>query len=268
MRLMIMTLLLAVFAVSCNQGTAPGTETSEKTPEANTENNAKGEEPAAKTEGSEEAPETEETSSSVVFENKLAKDSYVIGTSIGQNFAQTGIDVDLDMVLQGMADGIAGKLALNEEEIKQVMTELQEDMMKKQQEKQAKQGNENKGIGDQFLADNKGKEGVVTLPSGLQYKIITAGSGEKPKATDKVKVHYRGTLINGNEFDSSYKRNKPAEFPLNGVIRGWTEGLQLMKPGGKWMFYIPPELGYGPRAQRNIPANSLLIFEVELLEIL
>ena len=122
--------------------------------------------------------------------------------------------------------------------------------------------------GQKFLEENKANEGIVVLPSGLQYKVITEGSGKSPKATDKVKVHYKGTLISGKEFDSSYKRNQPAEFPVNGVIKGWTEALQLMKEGSKWMLYIPGDLAYGPRgASADIGPNATLIFEVELLEV-
>jgi len=130
------------------------------------------------------------------------------------------------------------------------------------------QGEKNMTEGPKFLEENKAKEGVVILPSGLQYKVITEGTGKSPKATDKVKVHYRGTLINGKEFDSSFKRNQPAEFPVNGVIKGWTEALQLMKEGSKWELYIPSDLAYGARgAGGDIGPNATLIFEVELLEV-
>jgi FKBP-type peptidyl-prolyl cis-trans isomerase len=133
--------------------------------------------------------------------------------------------------------------------------------------KKAKEAAENLAVGTAFLEENKAKEGVKVTPSGLQYKVIQEGTGNTPTADDRVKTHYRGTLIDGTEFDSSYKRNRPAEFPVKGVIKGWTEALQLMKEGGKWELYIPANLAYGERGRPNIPANSTLIFEIELLEI-
>jgi FKBP-type peptidyl-prolyl cis-trans isomerase len=143
----------------------------------------------------------------------------------------------------------------------------QEEFQKKQAAMQAQQGEAAKKEGEAFLAANKTKEGVVALPSGLQYKILTAGTGKKPAASDTVVCQYRGTFINGNEFDSSYKRNQPATFPVNQVIKGWTEALQLMPVGSKWQLFIPPELAYGESGRATIPPNSTLIFEVELLSI-
>ena len=141
-------------------------------------------------------------------------------------------------------------------------------MQKKMAEDEKKEAEENVKKGDEFLASNAKKDGIKVLESGLQYKVVSEGKGSQPKAEDRVKVHYKGTLIDGTEFDSSHKRGEPAEFPLNAVIPGWTEGLQLMKEGAKYMFYIPSKLAYGPRATGTIPANSVLVFEVELLEIL
>jgi FKBP-type peptidyl-prolyl cis-trans isomerase len=140
-------------------------------------------------------------------------------------------------------------------------------MKTKQAAKQAKEASEGLAKGNAYLAANRTKEGVIVLPSGLQYKVITEGTGNTPVATDKVKTHYRGTLIDGTEFDSSYKRGTPAEFPVTGVIKGWVEALQLMKEGGKWELYIPANLAYGSRARPTIPANSALVFEIELIEI-
>jgi FKBP-type peptidyl-prolyl cis-trans isomerase FklB len=155
---------------------------------------------------------------------------------------------------------MGGKTLLTDQEAQASMEEVRSDLVKKQQA-------EGKKEGDDFLAANKGKEGVVTLPSGLQYKILTAGTGPKPTASDTVACNYRGTRIDGTEFDSSYKRGQPTKFPVNGVIKGWTEALQLMPVGSKWQLFIPSDLAYGERGNQGIPPNSTLIFEVELVSI-
>ena len=191
------------------------------------------------------------------------KSSYVIGVNIGKGMKQQGLDADFDMILKGMKDGAAGTPALTDEEMQQAMMELQKEM----QGKAAELGTKSKKEGEEFLAANKSKEGVKTTPSGLQYKVLKEGKGPKPKATDTVKVHYRGTLLNGTEFDSSYKRGEPVEFALDQVIKGWTEGLQLMPVGSKYEFWIPSQLAYGEPGNRGIPPNSTLVFEVELLDI-
>lgn len=193
------------------------------------------------------------------------KASYAIGMNIGSSFKKQTVEVDLDSLVKGLKDGISGGTALlNEKEIAEVMEVFQKDMMAKQMAK----ADVAKKVGVEFLEANKKKDGVKTTSSGLQYKAIKEGTGPKPKETDTVKVHYRGTLIDGSEFDSSYKRNEPATFPLNGVIRAWTEGLQLMPVGSKYELYIPSELGYGAAGQgASIPPNSTLIFEVELISI-
>lgn len=172
--------------------------------------------------------------------------------------------IDHNLFLQGFGDGIADK----QNSILPVSTDSMRVLVEKQMEyyEQAKY-RDNIEAGEQFLAKNKKQKGVVTTPSGLQYKVITAGTGEKPAATDRVTVNYRGTLLDGTEFDSSYKRNEPTTFGVNQVIKGWTEALQLMPVGSKWEIYIPQELGYGSRSAGNIPPYSTLIFEVELLEI-
>ena len=160
------------------------------------------------------------------------------------------------------------KTLLSDKEAQEVMMTFQKEQMAKLNENARKLGEKNKKEGETFLAENKKKPGVVTLPSGLQYKILKEGTGRNPKATDTVVTHYRGTLLDGKEFDSSYKRGEPATFPLNGVIRGWTEALQLMKPGAKWQLFIPPQLAYGERgAGQDIGPNATLIFEVELIAI-
>ncbi len=206
--------------------------------------------------------------------------SYALGANVGtylQTLKGEEIELDFDMVIRGMKDSLeaSAKPLVDESTCREAINELNKkrrDFRTKQQEKEAedraKQGDANKQIGADFLAENAKKEGVVSLPSGLQYKILAAGEGASPAVTDKVKVHYRGTLIDGTEFDSSYKRGQPASFGLNRVIKGWTEGLQLMKPGSKYNFYIPSDLAYGDRGTGSIPAHSVLIFEVELLEIL
>jgi len=203
-----------------------------------------------------------------ILKTELEKVSYIIGTQIAGTFKTQDIEVNLDSLLLGLKDALEGKqLALSQSEMKVVYTRFQQQMKAKQAAKQAKEAAENLAAGTAFLEANKAKEGVKVLPSGLQYKVITEGTGNTPTADDKVKTHYRGTLIDGTEFDSSYKRNKPAEFPVKGVIKGWTEALQLMKEGGKWELYIPANLAYGERGRPGIPANSTLIFEIELLEI-
>jgi FKBP-type peptidyl-prolyl cis-trans isomerase FklB len=197
------------------------------------------------------------------------KVSYSIGINLGKNIKQLPMDIDLDLFYRGVKDAVSGtKLMLSEEEISTVMTAFQKEVATKQTEVMKSQGEKNKKEGEDFLAENKKKEGVKTLPSGLQYKIINEGTGKTPKATDKVSTHYQGTLINGTEFDSSYKRGEPATFPVNGVIPGWTEALQLMKVGAKWQLFIPSNLAYGEKgAGPKIGPNAVLIFTIELLEI-
>lgn len=197
------------------------------------------------------------------------KVSYMIGYQIGSNFKRDGLEVDLNMVLNGMKEASTGVASpLSAEESQKLMTDLQKNLQAKAEAKQKSDGEKNSKEGKAFLEENAKKKDIVKLPSGMQYKVLTAGKGDSPKATDTVKTHYRGTLINGTEFDSSYKRGQPATFPVNGVIKGWTEALQLMKPGAKWQLFIPSELAYGEGgAGESIGPNSTLIFEVELLSI-
>jgi FKBP-type peptidyl-prolyl cis-trans isomerase len=204
-----------------------------------------------------------------IFKTEMDKVSYIIGTQMAGSLKKAEIEVNFELLVQGIKDALTGpKLALSQADMTKTYSAWQGKMRAKQAAKQKKEAAENLAAGTAFLAANGAKEGVKVLPSGLQYKVITEGTGNTPVATDKVKTHYRGTLINGKEFDSSFKRNKPAEFPVTGVIKGWTEALQLMKEGGKWELYIPANLAYGERGRPNIPANSTLIFEIELLEIL
>jgi FKBP-type peptidyl-prolyl cis-trans isomerase len=232
--------------------------------------------PAAKK--SQTTPATKKPAAPPALTLKDQKDkvSYALGMSLGTNLRMQGIEVDPSIVSQALKDALAGtKPLLTEDEMRAALQQLQSELRAKQEikrkemeEARKKAGETNKTEGAAFLAANKSKEGVVTLPSGLQYKIITPGTGPKPTAADRVVCNYRGTLINGTEFDSSYKRGEPATFPVSGVIKAWTEALQLMPVGSKWQLFIPSELAYGERgAGADIGPNAVLIFEVELLSI-
>jgi len=206
--------------------------------------------------------------------NEMQKISYAIGQDQARGlsehvkrYGEMGIQLDTAMILKGSEDFFNGEKGLSDEESKALFTTLQTQYKEAANKLEAKESEQSKAEGVAYLAENKKKEGVVETESGLQYRVITAAEGPKPTATDTVKVHYKGTLINGEEFDSSYKRNQPATFPLNGVIKGWTEGVQLMSVGSKYEFVIPSELAYGDRGNPRIPAHSTLVFEVELLEI-
>lgn len=197
------------------------------------------------------------------------KVSYSIGLSIGNNFKNQSVDVNVDVLAKGVKDAISGnKPLMTEKEVQETMMAFQNEMKTKQAEHAKVLGEKNKKEGEAFLAENKKKEGVKTTASGLQYKVIKDGNGKKPKATDTVTVHYKGTLIDGTEFDSSYKRGEPTSFPVNQVIAGWTEALQLMNVGSKWQLFIPANLGYGDRgAGPQIGPNAALVFEVELVSL-
>jgi FKBP-type peptidyl-prolyl cis-trans isomerase FklB len=196
------------------------------------------------------------------------KQSYAVGINVGKSLRRDQLDVEPKFVYQGIQDALAdGKLQLTDDQIRTIMTNLQTQMRQKMEEKRLAETEGNKKEGAAFLAANATKPGVVTLPSGLQYKILTPGSGPKPTAGDSVVCNYRGSLLDHTEFDSSYKRGQPATFPVGGVIKGWTEALQLMPVGSKWELFIPPDLAYGDRGQGPIGPNSTLIFEVELVSI-
>jgi FKBP-type peptidyl-prolyl cis-trans isomerase len=207
------------------------------------------------------------------LKTRQEKFSYALGmnqgSGLGGMLKKQSVEVDPKLVIQGFNDGLTGaKTQLTEQEAQAVLQEVGAEVRKAQQEKAQKAGEANKTEGAAFLAANKGKEGVVTLPSGLQYKILTAGTGPKPAAADTVVCNYKGTLINGTEFDSSSKHGGPATFPVGGVIKGWTEALQLMPVGSKWQLFIPPNLAYGERGTGgDIGPDATLIFEVELVSI-
>jgi len=212
---------------------------------------------------------TAKTAAPLTLKTQKEKFSYAIGMKMGANFKKQSVPVDANILARGVKDALAGtQTLLTDEEAQAAIMEVQKEMQGKMQEKNKEAADVNKKTGEAFLAANKGKEGVVALPSGLQYKIEKAGTGPKPTATDSVVCNYRGTLIDGKEFDSSYKRGQPATFPVTGVIKGWTEALQLMPVGSKWQLFIPSDLAYGERgAGADIGPGATLVFEVELMSI-
>ncbi len=235
------------------------------TPKAATTAKAPAKKPATATKSAAAAP---------ALTTRKDKFSYALGMNIGNGYKQglekQSVEFDANLVAQGVKDAMSGaKTRLTDDEAKTVLTEVQTEVNKQRQEKMKEASDKNKAEGEAFLATNKSKEGVVTLPSGLQYKILTAGIGPKPTANDQVVCNYRGTLIDGTEFDSSYKRGKPATFGVGQVIKGWTEALQLMPIGSKWQLFIPSSLAYGERGGPGgaIGPNEALIFDVELISI-
>lgn len=198
--------------------------------------------------------------------------SYIIGRDLARNFAQQGLDLDVDVLAASLKDALSGKPSqLSPEQMQQAMQQFQQQMgggPEEEEDDNDGAGDDNKAAGEAFLAENGKKPGVTTLPSGLQYEVLTEGSGPKPGPGSSVTTHYHGTLTNGKVFDSSYQRGEPATFGVNQVIAGWTEALQLMPEGSKWRLYIPSNLAYGTRgAGRDIGPNSALIFDVELLKV-
>ena len=196
------------------------------------------------------------------------KASYGLGLNLGRQLKTSSVDVDHEALARGIRDGLTGaQPPLADAEIQQAMEAFGKQVEAQQAQSAQAAAVKNKAAGEAFLAANKAKPGVVTLPSGLQYKVLKEGAGAGPKATDTVSVNYRGTLLDGTEFDSSYKRGTPATFPVNGVIAGWTEALQKMKPGAKWQLFIPSNLAYREEGRPGIEPNSTLLFEVELLKV-
>jgi len=208
----------------------------------------------------------------LVFKTQKEKVSYSVGVETAKNLKQQGIEVEADLFIKGLQDGLSGgKLLMSEEEIAKTMAIVRGDLRQKRAQlmnARTKEAEENRREGETFLAENKTRGGVVTLSSGLQYKVLKEGDGKKPTEADTVVCHYRGTFVDGTEFDSSYRKGQPATFKITGVIPGWKEALQLMPVGSKWQLFIPPQLAYGPMgAGRDIGPNATLIFEVELLAI-
>jgi FKBP-type peptidyl-prolyl cis-trans isomerase FklB len=203
------------------------------------------------------------------LKDKKDRLSYAIGLDVGNALKRQSVDVNTDIFMQGVKDALSGgKKLLTDEEVRETMTAFTKELAAKQAGERKALAEKNKKEGEEFLAANKQKEGVKTLPDGLQYKVIIEGKGKTPQATDTVTVNYKGTFIDGKEFDSSYKRGQPATFPVKGVIPGWTEALQMMKEGSKWELFIPPGLAYGERgAGAVIGPDQTLLFEVELLSI-
>ena len=206
----------------------------------------------------------------LVLKTDKEKESYAMGMNIGMGLHHQGLSLDPALVARGMRDALnGGKTALTEDEARAAVHQFQTEAHQKMEAKAQEESVGNRKEGEAFLAANKSKDGVVALPSGLQYKILTAGTGPKPTASDTVTCNYRGTLLNGKEFDSSYKRGQPTSFPVSGVIKGWTEALQLMPVGSKWELFIPADLAYGDHSPpgSDIAPGDTLIFEVELLSI-
>ena len=202
------------------------------------------------------------------FKTFKEQSSYAIGVDIGRGLKMQGADIDSGLLAKGLADGMGGgKSLLTDKELSETLGQFQREAAAHAQEMMTKLADKNKKEGAAFLAENKKKEGVKTTASGLQYKVLKEGKGATPRPTDMVTTHYRGTFLDGTEFDSSYRRNEPAKFPVKGVIKGWTEALQMMKVGDKWQLFIPSELAYGERGMgEDIPPNATLVFEIELLD--
>ena len=206
------------------------------------------------------------------LDSHQAQVSYIIGRDLARNFAQQGLELDVDTLAGALKEGLQGLPSrLTQEEMQAAMQQFQEQIggaEDDQQDQNSNAMNNNKAEGEAFLAQNASKSGVTTLPSGLQFEVLTQGTGNKPSLGSSVTTHYHGTLINGTVFDSSYQRGQPATFPVNGVIAGWTEALQLMPEGSKYRLYIPSDLAYGKRgAGRDIPGDTALIFDVELIKV-
>ncbi len=203
------------------------------------------------------------------LKDQKEKESYSLGYQFGKNLKFQETEIDFEVYMSGLRDALEGKESrLTQEEIRSTINNLQKRLADAQQKHLKEQAERNLADGKAFLEENGKKEGMITLPNGLQYKVLTEGSGRAPQKSDTVKVHYRGTFINGTEFDSSYSRGEPQVFRVDGVIVGWTEALLLMKEGAKWQLFVPSELAYGERGvPQRIPPNSTLIFEIELLSV-
>jgi FKBP-type peptidyl-prolyl cis-trans isomerase len=247
-----------------------GNAPAQQTPAATTQSTqaAPAKKPSAPT--AKKAPVTSKSATTITLKTQKEKASYALGMKIGGDLRKQGVNeaVDPALAARGLKDALAGsKALLTEEDEKAALTQLQTELRGKMDAKSREAAAPARKEGEAFLSANKTKQGVVTLPSGLQYKIITAGTGPKPTASDTVTCNYSGTLIDGTEFDNSYKRGEPASFPVTGVIKGWTEALQLMPVGSKWQLFIPSDLAYGDPGRPGIPPGATLVFEVEVLSI-
>lgn len=209
------------------------------------------------------------TTDTNILNSEKARESYAVGMSLGTSVKRAGLDLDVDLMVRGLRDAqsASGATLMTQQDMMAAMGQLRQQAAMIHQQEQMEEAKKNQAEGEHFLAENKTKPGVVTLPDGLQYKVITEGSGETPGPDDTVTVNYRGTFVNGQEFDSSAKSGHPAQFPVGRVIHGWTEALEKMKVGSKWELYIPADLAYGPQGRPGIEPNSTLIFEVELLSV-
>jgi FKBP-type peptidyl-prolyl cis-trans isomerase FklB len=245
--------------IQAQQTSAPATQTTAPSSSGKSQTTSAAKKPAS----------TVKHAAPLTLKTDQEKFSYALGMRMGANFKKQGVPVDPAILERGLKDSLAGgKTLLTEEEAQTALMQVQNNLRQKQQEKMQAEAGENKKKGEEFLAENKTKEGVKTLPSGLEYKVLTEGTGPKPAASDTVECNYRGTLIDGKEFDSSAKHGGPATFPVSGVIKGWTEALQLMPVGSKWQLFIPPDLAYGDRgAGPDIGPDSTLVFDVELVSI-
>ncbi len=253
--------------MASEQGTVAGKAPDQATPEQKAPEQKAPEQKAPEQKGADQkAPDQAAQAPAGV---DMDKASYSLGVLFGRDMKSQGLELKVDAFMKGFKTSLSdGKPEMTDEEMQQVMTALSADLAVKKQTQLKKAMEENKAKEDSFLSENKKKEGVQVLPSGLQYKVLKEGAGKKPTADDSVTVNYRGTLLDGKEFDSSYKRNEPATLPVSGVIPGWTEALQLMKAGSKWEIYIPAKLAYGEAGVGEvIPPNSTLIFQVELLSV-
>ena len=268
--------LITAFTFLAAIALLPGSSLAQQTPAATTPSTSAPAAPKASAAKSAPTPATKSTSSAaktaapVVLKTQKEKASYAVGMNIGKTMKKDGVDMDPTALTRGIKDTLAGtKPLLTDEEAQAALTALAADLRKREEEKTELAGASNKKAGEAFLATNKAKEGVVALPSGLQYKIVKEGTGPKPTVADTVVCNYRGALIDGTEFDSSYKRGQPATFPVGQVIRGWTEAVQLMPVGSKWQIFIPSDLAYGVKGTPGGPIgpNSTLVFDVELLSI-
>jgi FKBP-type peptidyl-prolyl cis-trans isomerase FklB len=245
-----------------------GFASGQQTPAATKPSQASSQSGAAKSSSSRKSPAASATTG-LTLKTQKDKASYALGMSIGSGLQKQGVGVDPAIVSRGLRDAMSGKKTLlTEDEMKTALQQLRADVQQQQQAKAHAAGEANRKAGEAFLAANKAKDGVKTLPDGLEYKVLQEGTGPKPTANDTVTVNYRGTLVDGKEFDSSYKRGQPVSFPVGGVIKGWTEALQLMPVGSKWQLFIPTDLAYGDRPPSpDIGPGATLIFEVELLSI-